>query len=101
MKTNIDRSLLSGWMRPDTYGVSSTHAPDIISIYKLANVLHVTPDFLSGNADEPQETAVSTPRPKNLRDIFALETIALDHIPLDDKRKEKLIEMIYAVFDDN
>ncbi|MDQ0297864.1 transcriptional regulator with XRE-family HTH domain [Salibacterium salarium] len=101
VKTNIDRSLLSNWLNHDTYRTSSSYqTPDIISVYKLARTLDVTPDYLSGNANKPMERAVSTPRPTNLRDILAVETLALDHIPLDEEKKEKIIDMIYVLFDE-
>ncbi|MFZ4451771.1 helix-turn-helix domain-containing protein [Salibacterium aidingense] len=100
IKTNIEKTLIYRWLRPNTYRTSNDQGPDIISVYKLAAALKVTPDYLSGYAEHPNEMASSAPRPKNLRHILHSESLVLDHIPLDDQVKEKLIALIYAVFDD-
>lgn len=100
VKTSIDARLIQRWLRDDTYRTSREEVPDVIELYKLANTLQVTPDYLAGYSNHPDEYHPSAPRPKNLRHILASETLVFDHIPLDDKAKEKLTDLIFTVFDD-
>lgn len=101
VKTGIDAHLIERWQKEFPYETSRDATPDLIELYKLANALNVTPDYLVGYTDNPEDYHPSAPRPKNLRHILASETLMFDHIPLDDKDKEKLTKIIYAVFGDD
>ncbi|WP_240376117.1 helix-turn-helix domain-containing protein [Bacillus piscicola] len=98
-KTNIDISAIRSWLDFHTYAeIGDSIKPELINIYKIADALGVTADYLAGYAENPDEYHPAAPRPKNLRHILASEELVLDHIPLDKKAKEKIIQMIYAVF---
>ncbi|MFD2707024.1 helix-turn-helix domain-containing protein [Salibacterium lacus] len=99
VRTNIDKSHLYQWLHPDYYRTSSTRIPDIISLYKLASVFDVTPDYLAGCTGNENQFDKNFPRPKNLRDLLNGDPLVLDHIPLDEADKERLIAIIYAVFE--
>ncbi|MGY4688448.1 helix-turn-helix domain-containing protein [Salibacterium sp. K-3] len=98
VRTNIEKASLGRWLHPESYKTSADR-PDVISLYKLASVLHVTPDYLAGYTDSTSGFDAAAPRPRNLRDLLYHEPLVLDHIPLDEQDKRKLIAMIYAVFD--
>ncbi|MFB5662707.1 helix-turn-helix domain-containing protein [Alteribacillus sp. HJP-4] len=100
VRTKIDTKKLQRWLRLPAYRTFRGHGPDIISVYKLAKVLDVTPDYLAGFTDKKNAYFSSAPRPKNLREILATETLVFDHIPLDEDDKEKLAEIIVTVFDE-
>jgi transcriptional regulator with XRE-family HTH domain len=91
----LDASRIESWVT----GEFET-SPSLIDIYKMAPILGVTPDFLYGYTDKPEEFSVYMPRPKDLRDILDNEDLMFDQIPFDKKDKEKLKQIIYAVFDD-
>ncbi|SFM20006.1 helix-turn-helix domain-containing protein [Salibacterium qingdaonense] len=99
VRTSIDKDHLQQWLRPGSYQTSSSRLPDIISLYKLAALFNVTPDYLAGSTDDPHAFETSFPRPKNLRDLLNNEPLVLDHIPLDEADKDRLIAIIYAAFD--
>lgn len=100
VKTGIDAHFIERWQKEYPYETSRDTVPNLIQLYKLANALEVTPDYLVGYTDHPEDYHPAAPRPKNLRHILATETLMFDHIPLDDKDKEKLTKIIYAVFGD-
>ncbi|SFQ27110.1 helix-turn-helix domain-containing protein [Salibacterium halotolerans] len=99
VRTNINKNELHGWLHPGIYQTSSSQSPDIISLYKLAALFHVTPDYLAGAVHDPNVFEPSFPRPKNLRDLLNGEALVLDNIPLDEADKERIIAILYAAFD--
>lgn len=91
---SINPQQLESWLQSE----SADNPLSLAHVYKLAQSLDVTPDFLYGYTNSPNGYDPRAPRPKNLLTILESEDIIFDDIPLDDHDKQKLIKIIYAVF---
>lgn len=72
--------------------------PGVGTLYKLAELLNVTPDYLAGFASDPKGHDPRTPRPRDMQDFLAKEEVMLYGEILDDEDKEKLNNIMAAVF---
>lgn len=72
--------------------------PGVRTLYKLAEFLKVTPDYLGGYTDDPQGHDPRTPRPKDMEKFLEKEEIMLYGEILDEEDKEKLNNILAAVF---
>lgn len=72
--------------------------PGVRTLYKLAELLNITPDYLGGFTDDPSGHDSRTPRPKDMQEFLAKEEVMLYGEVLDDDDKEKLNNILAAVF---
>lgn len=82
----------------DKLMTNPTSLPGVGTLYKLADYLKVTPDYLSGYASDPEGHNSNTPRPRDMQDFLAKEEVMLYGEVLDDEDKEKLNNILAAVF---
>ncbi|MFC5587595.1 helix-turn-helix domain-containing protein [Sporosarcina soli] len=77
-----------------------TSLPGVRTLYKLAELFNVTPDYLGGFTSDPNGHDSRTPRPRDMQDFLAKEEVMLYGEVLDDEDKEKLNSILAAVFFD-
>lgn len=75
-----------------------TSLPGVRTLYKLAELFNVTPDYLGGFTSDPKGHDSRTPRPRDMQDFLAKEEVMLYGEVLDDEDKEKLNSILAAVF---
>ncbi|WCK53881.1 helix-turn-helix transcriptional regulator [Aneurinibacillus sp. Ricciae_BoGa-3] len=74
--------------------------PGATTLFNLANLLGVTPDYLGGFTDDPAGTSANTPRPKDMAEFLDREEVMFQGVPLTDEDKEKVKNVLAAVFMD-
>ncbi|PSL45750.1 helix-turn-helix protein [Salsuginibacillus halophilus] len=100
--TNVEECIWERWLRPASYWVPSQEpAPALMTLYKAARFLGVSPDYLAGYTEEQNSYHPLAPRPKNLRDVLFSDDFVFDHMPLDEDDKERLARMVYVIFDES
>lgn len=72
--------------------------PGTTTLYKLADLLGVTPDYLGGFTHDPQGVSPDTPKPKELKEFLKTQSVMYDGIPLTDEDKEKIDMVLQALF---
>jgi transcriptional regulator with XRE-family HTH domain len=72
--------------------------PGVSTLYKLADLLGVTPDYLGGFTHDPQGVSPDTPKPKDLKEFLETQSVMYDGIPLTDEDKEKINMVLQALF---
>jgi transcriptional regulator with XRE-family HTH domain len=72
--------------------------PGVGTLYKLADILDVTPDYLGGFTHDPQGVSPDTPKPKELKEFLETQSVMYDGIPLTDEDKEKINMVLQALF---
>lgn len=72
--------------------------PGTVTLYKLADLIGVTPDYLSGFANDKNGHDPRTPKPKDMQEFLKKEEVMLFGDILDDEDKEKLNNVLAAVF---
>lgn len=72
--------------------------PGVRTLYKLAEFVNVTPDYLGGFTSDPNGHDSRTPRPRDMQEFLAKEEVMLYGEVLDDEDKEKLNNILAAVF---
>lgn len=74
--------------------------PGATTLFKLAMLLDVTPDYLGGFTDDPKGTSPHTPRPKEMTEFLDREEVMFDGVPLTEEDKEKIKNVLAAIFMD-
>lgn len=74
--------------------------PGIATLYKLAELINVTPDYLGGFTDDPNGFDSRTPRPMDMKDFLEREEVMLHGRILTDEDKEVVKNVLAAVFMD-
>lgn len=74
--------------------------PGIGTLYKLAELIEVTPDYLGGFTDNPKGTDTRTPRPRDMEEFLAKEEVMFDGKILSEDDKEKITNVLAAIFMD-
>ncbi|WP_051331021.1 helix-turn-helix domain-containing protein [Aneurinibacillus terranovensis] len=74
--------------------------PGVGTLYKLAELIDVTPDYLAGFTDDPKGFDPRTPRPKEMEEFLDQEEVMFQGIPLSEEDKEKVKNVLAAVFMD-
>lgn len=74
--------------------------PGISTLYKLAELIEVTPDYLGGYTDNPKGTDTRTPRPRDMEEFLAKEEVMFDGKILSEDDKEKITNVLAAIFMD-
>lgn len=82
----------------DKLMTNPTSLPGVKTLYKLAEFAKVTPDYLGGFTSDPNGYDSRTPRPRDMQDFLAKEEVMLYGEVLDDEDKEKLNNILAAVF---
>jgi transcriptional regulator with XRE-family HTH domain len=72
--------------------------PGVSTLYKLADLLDVTPDYLGGFTHDPKGISPDTPKPKELKEFLEKQSVMYDGIPLTDEDKEKINMVLQALF---
>jgi transcriptional regulator with XRE-family HTH domain len=72
--------------------------PGTTTLYKLADLLEVTPDYLGGFTHDPQGVSPDTPKPKELKEFLKTQSVMYDGIPLTDEDKERIDMVLQALF---
>ena len=72
--------------------------PGVGTLYKLAEILNVTPDYLGGFTSDPNGHNPYTPRPRDMQEFLINEEVMLYGELLDEDDKEKLNNILAAVF---
>jgi transcriptional regulator with XRE-family HTH domain len=72
--------------------------PGVSTLYKLADLLDVTPDYLGGFTHDPKGVSPDTPKPKDLKEFLETQSVMYDGIPLTDEDKEKINMVLQALF---
>lgn len=74
--------------------------PGTSTLYNLADLIGVTPDYLGGFSDDPQGYSPDTPRPKDMEDFLDKEEVMFKGVPLTTEDKEKVKNVLAAIFMD-
>lgn len=74
--------------------------PGANTLFNLAMLLDVTPDYLGGFTDDPKGTSPHTPRPKEMTEFLDREEVMFDGVPLTEEDKEKIKNVLAAIFMD-
>ncbi|MED4353631.1 helix-turn-helix transcriptional regulator [Schinkia azotoformans] len=74
--------------------------PGISTLYKLAELIEVTPDYLGGYTDNPKGTDTRTPRPRDMEEFLTKEEVMFDGKILSEDDKEKITNVLAAIFMD-
>lgn len=74
--------------------------PGVRTLYKLAELINVTPDYLGGFTDDPQGFDSRTPRPQDMKDFLESEEVMLNGRILSEEDKETIQNVLAAVFMD-
>lgn len=74
--------------------------PGANTLFNLAMLLDVTPDYLGGFTDNPKGTSPYTPRPKEMTEFLDREEVMFDGVPLTEEDKEKVKNVLAAIFMD-
>lgn len=72
--------------------------PGTGTLYKLADLIKVTPSYLCGLVDNPTEHSVNVPKPKELIEFLEKNDVMLMGKILSEEDKEKLQNVILAIF---
>ncbi|SDH69647.1 Transcriptional regulator, contains XRE-family HTH domain [Aneurinibacillus thermoaerophilus] len=72
--------------------------PGVSTLYKLADLLDVTPDYLGGFVDDPQGRSPHTPKPKELTEFLNNENVMFHGVPLTDEDKQKIENVLIGLF---
>lgn len=72
--------------------------PGTGTLYKLADLIKVTPSYLCGLVDNPTEHSVHVPKPKELIEFLEKNDVMLMGKILSEEDKEKLQNVILAIF---
>lgn len=72
--------------------------PGVGTLYKLAELFEVTPDFLGGFVDDPQGRSPHTPKPKDLKEIMEHQEVLFDGVPLSEADRQKVLGFMEAMF---
>lgn len=74
--------------------------PGTGTLYKLAELIKVTPSYLCGLVDNPKEHSIYVPKPKEIIDFLEQNEVMLMGKILTEKDKEKLQNVMLAIFFD-
>ncbi len=74
--------------------------PGATTLFRLAELLDVTPDYLAGYTDDPSGYHPLTPRPRDMIEFLDKEEVMFDGVPLSEDDKEKIKNVLTAVFMD-
>lgn len=74
--------------------------PGVSTLYKLAEIIGVTPDYLAGFTDEPQGHHPQTPRPRDMREFLTKEEVMFEGKILSEEDKDKINNVLAAIFMD-
>lgn len=72
--------------------------PGVGTLYRLAELISVSPDYLGGFTNDPEGFDTSTPRPKDMKEFLEREEVMLDGQILNDEDKEMIQNVLSAVF---
>lgn len=72
--------------------------PGVGTLYKLAELLEVTPDYLGGYTDDPNGRSPHTPKPKELTEFLDNEHVMFHGVPLTDEDKQKIENVLIGLF---
>lgn len=72
--------------------------PGTGTLYKLADLIKVTPSYLCGLVDNPIEHSVHVPKPKEIIEFLEENEVMLMGKILSDEDKEKLQNVMLAIF---
>lgn len=72
--------------------------PGVGTLYKLAELLDVTPDYLGGYTDDPQGRSPHAPKPKDLKEIMENQEVLFDGIPMSEADRQKVLGFMEAMF---
>lgn len=72
--------------------------PGVGTLYKLADLIDVTPDYLGGYTDDPQGRSPHTPKPKELTEFLENEHVMFHGVPLTDEDKQKIENVLIGLF---
>lgn len=71
--------------------------PGIRTLYTLADIFGVTPDYLGGYVNEPTGRSPETPKPKDLKELLN-EEVMFDGIPVTDDSKQRILGFMESMF---
>lgn len=72
--------------------------PGVSTLYKLAELFEVTPDFLGGFVDDPQGRSPHTPKPRDLKEIMENQEVLFDGVPMSEADRQKVLGFMEAMF---
>jgi transcriptional regulator with XRE-family HTH domain len=72
--------------------------PGVSTLYKLADLVDVTPDYLGGFVDDPQGRSPHTPKPKELTEFLENEHVMFHGVQLNDEDKQKIENVLIGLF---
>ncbi|WP_412674534.1 helix-turn-helix domain-containing protein [Aneurinibacillus thermoaerophilus] len=72
--------------------------PSAGTLYKLAELLDVTPDYLGGFTDDPDGRSPHTPKPKDLVNFLKQEDVMFHGVPLNEEDKQKIENVLIGLF---
>ncbi|MCW2278558.1 helix-turn-helix domain-containing protein [Heliophilum fasciatum] len=72
--------------------------PGISTLYKLAEMIGVTADYLAGYTDDPNGYSPHAPKPKDLLMILEREELLFNGVPLSDEDKQRIQGVMIGLF---